>query len=79
MTEAGISHDVVPHFMQRFESAYLAQIQSFVDAVLSGAKPAITAVDSAAALRISLAATASLKEGRPVQVSEFAFSANAPR
>jgi predicted dehydrogenase len=36
MTEGGISHDVVPHFMQRFESAYLAQIQSFVDAVLGG-------------------------------------------
>ena len=30
MTREGISHDVVPHFMERFGNAYLAQIQDFV-------------------------------------------------
>jgi len=72
MTEAGISHDVVPHFMQRFESAYLAQIQNFVDGVLRGGKPAITGADAVAALRISVAATTSFAEARPVHVKEIA-------
>jgi inositol 2-dehydrogenase len=70
MTEAGITHDVVPHFMQRFERAYLAQIQDFVDNVLGGREPAITGADAVAALRISLAATKSFQENRPVEVAE---------
>ena len=77
MTEGQISYDVVPHFMQRFEGAYLAQIQNFVDGVTGGGKPAITAADSIAALRISLAATASYRDGRPVQVTEIGTSASA--
>jgi predicted dehydrogenase len=68
MTEGGITHDVVPHFMQRFESAYLAQIRNFVDTVLSGGKPAITCADAIAALKISVAATRSFAEGMPVDL-----------
>jgi len=70
MTEAGITHDVVPHFMQRFERAYLAQIQDFVDNVLEGREPTITGADGVAALRISLAATKSFQENRPLEVAE---------
>ena len=69
MTEGSVSHDAIPHFMQRFEHAYLAQIQNFVDGVLSGGKPAITGMDAIAALRISLAATKSYAEARPVDVT----------
>ena len=71
MTQEGITHDAVPHFMQRFEGAYLAQIQDFVDKVSRGAEPAITGADAVAALRISLAATASFQEGRPVEVGSL--------
>ena len=71
MTGQGITHDVVPHFMQRFERAYLAQIQDFVDNVLEGRAPRVTGADAVAALRISLAATKSYQENRPVQVSEI--------
>jgi inositol 2-dehydrogenase len=70
MTKEGITHDVVPHFMQRFEGAYLTQIQDFVDKVRTGQAPSLTGTDAIAALRISLAATLSQHEGRPVQVSE---------
>jgi inositol 2-dehydrogenase len=70
MTQEGITHDVVPHFMQRFEGAYLTQIQDFVDRVLKGQPPSLTGADAIAAMRISLAATLSCHEGRPVQVSE---------
>lgn len=71
MRGEGISYDVVPHFMQRFERAYLAQIQDFVENVLSGRPPRVTAADAVAALRISLAATRSCREKRPVEVAEI--------
>ncbi len=70
MTGEGITHDVVPHFMQRFERAYLAQIQDFVDNVLGDRPPRVTGADAVAALRISLAATRSCRENRPVEVRE---------
>jgi scyllo-inositol 2-dehydrogenase (NAD+) len=70
MTQAGITHGVVPGFMQRFEAAYLAQIQDFVDRVAQGKRPSLSGADAMAALRISLAATRSRGEGRPVRVSE---------
>lgn len=71
MTREGITHDVVPHFMQRFERAYLAQIQDFVDNVLGGRPPRVSGEDAVAALRISLAATKSFRERRPVEVAEI--------
>jgi scyllo-inositol 2-dehydrogenase (NAD+) len=70
MTLEGVTHDGVPHFMQRFEGAYLTQIQDFVDKVRKGQPPSLTGRDAIAAMRISLAATRSYYEGRPVQVSE---------
>ena len=71
MTREGITHDAVPYFMERFEGAYLAQIQNFVDNVLQGRQPSITGADAVAALRISIAATASQHEKRPIDVSEI--------
>jgi len=71
MTKEGITHDVVPYFMERFESAYLAQIQDFVNNVLHDQEPSITGADAVAALRISLAATTSLRQNRPVEVREI--------
>jgi scyllo-inositol 2-dehydrogenase (NAD+) len=70
MTAAGITHDVVPDFMHRFESAYLAQIRDFVDKLTRGQPPSLGSADAIAALRISLAATMSRREKRPVRVSE---------
>lgn len=68
MTKEGITHNVVPHFMQRFEKAYLAQIQDFVDNVLKGSEPSISGADALAALEIGLAATQSLQQNTPVAV-----------
>jgi scyllo-inositol 2-dehydrogenase (NAD+) len=70
MTQEGITHDVVPHFMQRFEGAYLAQIQDFVDKVRNAQQPSLSAADAIAAMRISLAATISCREGRSVHLNE---------
>jgi len=68
MTKAGISHDAVPYFMERFEGAYLAQIESFVDAVLNGGEPAVSGSDAVEAIRLSLAATLSCREQRVVEM-----------
>lgn len=65
----GITHDAVPYFMERFESAYLAQIQDFAEHVRKGLPPSITGADALAALGISVAANRSLREGRPVEVN----------
>jgi predicted dehydrogenase len=70
MTKAGITHDVVPHFMQRFGNAYRAQIQDFVNNVLQDAKPSISGADAVAALRIGLAATKSLHEEKAIKVAD---------
>lgn len=71
MTQEGITHDVVPHFMQRFEGAYLTQIQDFVDKVSKGQAPSLNGLDAIASMRISLAATRSYNERRPVQITEI--------
>ena len=66
-----ISHDVVPGFYERFERAYIDQLQNFVDNILGDRPPVITADDGIKALLIALAATISLHENRPVELSEL--------
>lgn len=63
-----ISHDTVPGFNERFESAYLAQLQNFVDNLSEGRPPAITCDDGIAAQKIAAAATLSARENRPVSL-----------
>jgi scyllo-inositol 2-dehydrogenase (NAD+) len=72
MTKEGIAHDAVPYFFERFESAYLTQIQDFVDNVRKGQRPSVTGADAIAAMRISLAANASFQEKRPVEIPDSA-------
>ena len=70
MTKDGITHDTVPYFTERFEQAYISQLQNFVDNVLQHKPPAITCADGVAALQASAAATLSYKENRPVKMEE---------
>ncbi len=69
--EAGIGGDYVYYFLERFRDAYRAEVQAFVDAVREGRTPTPGAEDALEALRAALAATKSLKEKRPVEVSEI--------
>jgi predicted dehydrogenase len=70
LNKSGVVHDVVPHFPQRFGSAYTAQIEHFVDCLLNDRAPIVTPQDARAALQAALAAERSRLEGRVVQVSE---------
>ncbi len=70
MTRAGVTHDTVPYFMERFADAYAAEIRDFIACIVEDREPAVTAQDGRAAAAIGIAATLSLDEGRPVMVSE---------
>jgi inositol 2-dehydrogenase len=71
MTEKKVSHDTVPHFMQRFADAYPAQLEDFAGNVLHGRPPSITLADGIEALRVALAATRSYHTGQPVEVASI--------
>jgi inositol 2-dehydrogenase len=68
MTKNGITHDTVPYFTERFEQAYITQLQDFVDNVVQNKTPSVTCADGVAALQASAAATLSFKENRPVTI-----------
>jgi scyllo-inositol 2-dehydrogenase (NAD+) len=70
MTKDGITHDTVPYFTERFEQAYITQLQDFVENILQGKSPAVTCADGVAALQASAAATLSFKENRPVKIQD---------
>jgi inositol 2-dehydrogenase len=70
MNNKGITHDTVPYFTERFEQAYISQLQDFVENVLEGKPPAVTCADGVAALQASAAATLSFKENRPVTIGK---------
>ena len=71
MTREGVTHDVVPNFMERFGDAYLAQIKDFTTNVVQEKEPTLTAADATAALIISIAATKSYKENIPVEIKDI--------
>jgi len=54
---------------QRFEPAYREELRSFVEAVSTGASPAVGAADGRAAVAAVLAANRSWREQRPVPLS----------
>jgi len=72
LTRKGVLHDTYPFFMERFASAYAAEIRHFVECILEQRNPWVTGEDGRQAVLIGLAATLSLDEGRPVRVSELA-------
>lgn len=74
LVKEGVSHDVVPYFMERFERSYTAQLEDFARNVLDGRTPPITIDDGLEALRISLAARTAWNERRVVQVADMALA-----
>jgi len=68
MKEGSIAHDTVPGFLERFDQAYLAQLQNFVDNLRLERSAPITCDDGIAAQKIALAATKSLHSGKTEKV-----------
>jgi myo-inositol 2-dehydrogenase/D-chiro-inositol 1-dehydrogenase len=57
-------------FLDRFEGAYRAELDTFVSAVTNGGPSACTLADARAALAVALAAGRSRSERRPVSIEE---------
>jgi myo-inositol 2-dehydrogenase / D-chiro-inositol 1-dehydrogenase len=67
-------HGALPlyFYLERYMDAYAAELQAFVDAIQKDEPTPVTGQDGRAPLAIGLAAIKSLKENRPVKVSEVA-------
>jgi predicted dehydrogenase len=64
MTKDQISHDTVPGFYERFEQAYITQLQDFVDNLVHGRPAPIVCDDGIRAQKIAIAATKSVHSGK---------------
>lgn len=60
-------------FLERYMQAYAEEISSFVDAIVNDKAVPVNAVDGLKPVLIGLAAKKSLKENRPVKLSEVEF------
>lgn len=68
-TEAGFRRaPTLNFFLERYEAAYLSEMQHFVDAVTNGTPAAPSITDGLRAQMLADAATESLKTGKPVAV-----------
>ena len=68
MTKDQIAHDTVPGFYERFEQAYITQLQDFVDNLVKDRPAPIVADDGILAQKIAIAATRSLHSGKSEKV-----------
>jgi scyllo-inositol 2-dehydrogenase (NAD+) len=78
LTRAGVAHDTVPYFMERFRDAYTTQLENFARNVLDGREPPVTIEDGLEALRIAVAATRARETGLPVEIASVPGGASSP-
>jgi myo-inositol 2-dehydrogenase / D-chiro-inositol 1-dehydrogenase len=71
-TAAGTESAVLPYFyLERYLPSYVREWEAFVAAIAAGEPPPVGPADARAPLVIGLAAWRSVREGRPVAVSEI--------
>lgn len=75
LTSDGSTQPIADHFLTTFASAYVAEIQDFVDTILNDRAPRVTAEDGLKALAIAVAAEESHLQGRSKRVSPVAAAA----
>jgi myo-inositol 2-dehydrogenase/D-chiro-inositol 1-dehydrogenase len=57
-------------FLERYNNAFIAEERDFLDAIINDTETPVTGVDGIEPVKMALAAALSLKEGRPVKISE---------
>jgi myo-inositol 2-dehydrogenase/D-chiro-inositol 1-dehydrogenase len=74
LTDSAGVHQAKPlhFFLERYAEAYVIEMRAFVEAVRKNQTPPVTGVDGLQPVVMALAATRSLREGRPVKMSEIA-------
>ncbi len=71
-TESGVSSDLPLHFfLERYDASYNQEMKEFIDALFSGGKMPVDGNDGLMSIAIGLAAKKSVKENRPVKISEI--------
>jgi len=75
LTNEGSAQPIADHFLTTFASAYVAEIQDFVDTILNNRPPRVTGEDGLKALAIAVAAEESHLQAKPRQVSPVAVAA----
>lgn len=68
--EGGLEADHYHFFMDRFRDAYRLELDAFFGALTAGRQPSPGPKDALESLRLAVAATRSLREGRPVRLEE---------
>jgi myo-inositol 2-dehydrogenase/D-chiro-inositol 1-dehydrogenase len=58
-------------FLERYNNAFIAEVVDFVDVINNNRKPSVDGNDGMMAVYIAMAADKSLKENRPVKLSEL--------
>jgi predicted dehydrogenase len=64
----GVHHDMPRTTPDRLADAFVAELQAFVDCLVSNAEPPVPGADSRTTVAVGLAATQAMHEGRPVAV-----------
>jgi myo-inositol 2-dehydrogenase/D-chiro-inositol 1-dehydrogenase len=66
----GFTQDVIQNFfIDRYQAAYAAEVNAFIDTMEKGTKPKPSGIDGLRAQKLADAATESFKSGKAVQVS----------
>lgn len=68
LDRGGVHHDMARTFPERFDDAFVAELQAFVDCVRHDVEPPVTGADSRATLAVGIAATRAMHEGMPVDL-----------
>lgn len=70
-------HSALPlhFFLERYAESYVTEMKEFVAAVQNDTPPLVTGMDGRVPILIGLAAQKSIELNRPVQLSDFEFSA----
>lgn len=58
-------------FLERYNDAFIAEMRAFFDAIINDTETPVTGFDGLRPVQIAMAAGKSLKEGRPVKISEM--------
>jgi myo-inositol 2-dehydrogenase/D-chiro-inositol 1-dehydrogenase len=57
-------------FLERYNNAFISEAQAFVDMILNNTEASVTGKDGLMAVYIAMASDKSLRENRPVKLSE---------
>lgn len=69
--EAVISEKPKYFFLERYKDSFVEEMKEFVDAIVNNRETPVTIVDGLRPVVMGMAAKKSLKEGRPVRISEI--------